>query len=480
MNLGFNSIDWTEKDEEDVYNFFDDLEDPIEKAMFLIFMVKNYSDLELIYMELMEDTADSLLYQHKNDLVEEMINAFREAFPESYTECYEFMEKRLIHYYFFQNNIPKVLDRLEIIKQNPAQGIDTITIRSLYLLIFHGCYKEAYEYSLHVWEPIFNSDKIFGMGHAPFVINIYMYELEQAYENIQKNQSINWNLFRKKLTHYGFEEEKDVMNTVIHCLENPFSKQEIVSHIKNKQHRKAHTMMNIYFSRYMKDKYNMSFAHSDLLFSILAEEDLYKNKSNPESYFLFSFDKLDKHISGLYDSMLQSNIEEIFGKAWGLEYVYHFIHECGMISDEGFEQMRQNIMVLKYLFISIADEDIWKMSFIFKWPDLYARDPQIERIFRSTFQEDFEKANISFLNYKRLLYAVLPDNLKEEVNDPDEYPDFGDSEFLDETLDFFNPSTDYENRHAPYVKDEQDIGRNDPCPCGSGKKFKKCCLGKNY
>jgi uncharacterized protein YecA (UPF0149 family) len=22
----------------------------------------------------------------------------------------------------------------------------------------------------------------------------------------------------------------------------------------------------------------------------------------------------------------------------------------------------------------------------------------------------------------------------------------------------------------------QNVGRNDPCPCGSGKKFKKCCL----
>ncbi len=22
------------------------------------------------------------------------------------------------------------------------------------------------------------------------------------------------------------------------------------------------------------------------------------------------------------------------------------------------------------------------------------------------------------------------------------------------------------------------VGRNDPCPCGSGKKFKKCCLKK--
>ncbi|MCS4469756.1 SEC-C metal-binding domain-containing protein [Clostridium botulinum] len=22
------------------------------------------------------------------------------------------------------------------------------------------------------------------------------------------------------------------------------------------------------------------------------------------------------------------------------------------------------------------------------------------------------------------------------------------------------------------------MGRNDPCPCGSGKKYKKCCLNK--
>lgn len=22
------------------------------------------------------------------------------------------------------------------------------------------------------------------------------------------------------------------------------------------------------------------------------------------------------------------------------------------------------------------------------------------------------------------------------------------------------------------------IGRNEPCPCGSGKKYKKCCIGK--
>jgi uncharacterized protein YecA (UPF0149 family) len=28
----------------------------------------------------------------------------------------------------------------------------------------------------------------------------------------------------------------------------------------------------------------------------------------------------------------------------------------------------------------------------------------------------------------------------------------------------------------PYVRPGPKVGRNDPCPCGSGKKYKKCCL----
>ncbi|MEM1182721.1 MAG: SEC-C metal-binding domain-containing protein [Acidobacteriota bacterium] len=25
------------------------------------------------------------------------------------------------------------------------------------------------------------------------------------------------------------------------------------------------------------------------------------------------------------------------------------------------------------------------------------------------------------------------------------------------------------------VRDRPKIGRNDPCPCGNGRKYKKCC-----
>jgi preprotein translocase subunit SecA len=32
-----------------------------------------------------------------------------------------------------------------------------------------------------------------------------------------------------------------------------------------------------------------------------------------------------------------------------------------------------------------------------------------------------------------------------------------------------------EEQHQPYVREQRKVGRNEPCPCGSGKKYKHCC-----
>lgn len=36
---------------------------------------------------------------------------------------------------------------------------------------------------------------------------------------------------------------------------------------------------------------------------------------------------------------------------------------------------------------------------------------------------------------------------------------------------------DHHHHHAgeTYVRGAPKVGRNDPCPCGSGRKFKQCC-----
>ncbi|MGA2148003.1 MAG: SEC-C metal-binding domain-containing protein [Bryobacteraceae bacterium] len=40
------------------------------------------------------------------------------------------------------------------------------------------------------------------------------------------------------------------------------------------------------------------------------------------------------------------------------------------------------------------------------------------------------------------------------------------------------PENLYKNAQQPYRRSAPKIGRNEPCPCGSGRKYKRCCLLK--
>ncbi|MCR4908393.1 MAG: SEC-C domain-containing protein [Lachnospiraceae bacterium] len=51
---------------------------------------------------------------------------------------------------------------------------------------------------------------------------------------------------------------------------------------------------------------------------------------------------------------------------------------------------------------------------------------------------------------------------------------------LEEWDDIFTPEEKEQyykeqKRSTTYVREGRKIGRNDPCPCGSGKKYKQCC-----
>jgi hypothetical protein len=73
----------------------------------------------------------------------------------------------------------------------------------------------------------------------------------------------------------------------------------------------------------------------------------------------------------------------------------------------------------------------------------------------------------------------------------DEYAPFGDS--IEEFSHWAGFSSQPRQEQKPMAKDGgifelaessvnpyRGVGRNDPCPCGSGKKFKRCCLGREF
>jgi hypothetical protein len=91
-------------------------------------------------------------------------------------------------------------------------------------------------------------------------------------------------------------------------------------------------------------------------------------------------------------------------------------------------------------------------------------------VLNSQMFEDILYAGVQSRNFKYSVIGLadLDSILEEKKNIP-----LGDDDNPIPLIKF-----EYVKKGPP--KQKQDtIGRNDPCPCGSGKKYKKCCMGKD-
>ena len=65
----------------------------------------------------------------------------------------------------------------------------------------------------------------------------------------------------------------------------------------------------------------------------------------------------------------------------------------------------------------------------------------------------------------------------EEFMPPDEYEKL-EQECMEVLPDSVFKIYNYwlsQRKHSPVKRDAPKVGRNDACPCGSGKKYKQCC-----
>ncbi|MDX2159165.1 MAG: DUF1186 domain-containing protein [Hyphomicrobiaceae bacterium] len=102
------------------------------------------------------------------------------------------------------------------------------------------------------------------------------------------------------------------------------------------------------------------------------------------------------------------------------------------------------------------------------------------RDIRDTYEETAEQIDEDLLQVDRLngLLDYICDWAWFNVDDPAELANPWD-EVDPEAEILGNPDgvTDWE-AGRPLVREGRKIGRNEPCPCGSGKKYKRCCLDR--
>jgi uncharacterized protein YecA (UPF0149 family) len=104
------------------------------------------------------------------------------------------------------------------------------------------------------------------------------------------------------------------------------------------------------------------------------------------------------------------------------------------------------------------------------------------------FEEDLaaaEQAPRDIERFKEATLGYIDDDvvaLQRFANDSDEFDGdkYGDDSFNIDEHDDSGPPVVLRRTpvpdNVPAVNPWRGVGRNDPCPCGSGKKAKRCCL----
>ena len=159
--------------------------------------------------------------------------------------------------------------------------------------------------------------------------------------------------------------------------------------------------------------------------------------------------------------ILEGDLENMLHAREGKEYYIPTKDELmKYYTEEYVEENKQYKELKKFIYRMVKDKElaedlIEEITFMARW-----HEGKMDFIF-----PEFELRGIRFENMKQI------------------------QGFVDVYMNFYNNTRIWQNKgFTPYELRKSEklesfnpkviVGRNEPCPCGSGKKYKKCCLGK--
>jgi len=87
-------------------------------------------------------------------------------------------------------------------------------------------------------------------------------------------------------------------------------------------------------------------------------------------------------------------------------------------------------------------------------------------------------ATIGHIDHGKSALAAALMACESSIVNPMSHPDSNGTSFIENTykdVESGYPGM-FRTQVPQYIRDEPKIGRNNPCSCGSGKKYKKCCI----
>ncbi|MBK5210326.1 MAG: SEC-C domain-containing protein [Flavobacteriaceae bacterium] len=417
------------------------------------------------------------------DKVLKFTKLLQEKQPKLYEEYFQYFDDFLIDYYCFYDEKTEVAIGFSNFIKNPIQDFDKYLISFKKLLFFQQI--DLLEKAITSnFNDVANSEKLLRGADYDLSISKFYLTLDVFYE--KNNALFNKDEFSEILNKYGFEFDEDFLLSIEQSLFKPININGNIAHNFIQDRENSLTVLEGYFLRYMKNK-NFNFSLSGRLLNqmlIFWAEGNHKKKRKPNDFFSGQANKFENYLTRLSGQIFIDNESEMIAVLWGSVYVYDFLKSIEIISQETHTNFLNITKLLKGKVISQFAPDLWSSNFVHSWqkPDAIS---EIE------FMEE-EKIFRKSISFKQQTFSQLRNEISEELTNIGELSEFiieggkndikkSDLSLLD---NLFNTAlelgsgddivTGKDNIYEP-IRTEKKIGRNEPCVCGSGKKYKKCC-----
>ena len=419
------------------------------------------------------------------DNIIKFIDIIKNKQPELYKESFVYLNEFLVEYYCFHQDTSKVDEVFSLYIENPVEDYDK----------FLSCFKSIkfYQHSellnraiVESYHSVETSERILGGGVDLSMAKFYII-LQEFFEEKKDFDKI---AFSAELEKYGFEFNDDSFSALKDGLFESHLSVEGLNTLFTEDSVRVIIILRGYFLRYMYDRgfeFYLSGHIWDRMLGFWQENN--KKRKTFDYYFRVSTDSFEEFLSDFSD-MFIDNKPEMIAILWGSVYIYEFLHKVEIISTKVYQDFLKTSQKMKGSFIGIFTHDLWRSNFVHHWqkPDSVSEDEFREEhnIFNKSLyfkRNDFDKIN-HFMSEELEKIGPLADYIIESAAIK-ESQDFGffNNQMKDNAERYEDDDDDddddeylyYEDKRLEPIRTEPKVGRNDPCTCGSGKKYKKCC-----
>lgn len=456
---------WDKYINQDILDIFEDTCDFFSKELPKEFL-DNYDVGEVIL-----ETRGHQETAKNYDNVIQFTEIIQNKQPELYKEYFQYFNDFLIDYHLFMGNTSEARTAFFLFIDNPLHSYDQF-LQAFKKILFYQQVDLIEQAASRNYSDVQNSDDLVGDAARVLAISMFYVELQKIYEKGDK--TIGRKAFKAKMSDYDFKFATEFLSWIETGLFNPLPDAAQLNVFFKKEKQSAITILQGAFHRYMHER-GFAFCLSGKIWDELLDYWHENNLSATtiEGFFRVKTQSFDKFLTGFISNLFIDNKSEMITVLWGSVYFFEFLQKYSIISEKQFAESLETTKELKGVVIGRLTPYLWASEFVHSWEKPHC-------ISETEFSEE-KKIFRKSISFKNQDFSELKNHISEELSKIGEMEHYiikgskstqnaKNTNLLD---NFFNESEEY--KMLDPVRTEAKIGRNDPCSCGSGKKFKKCC-----